>query len=255
MFNKYKYESKETIFKYMLGAFSIILLFSIMQKANIGALNSIPLLLGVVFLDMPLLYGRKEKKLKPQLKTNGFHWESYKIDYGYLLIVFICNLGIGTSKLANFIQPDETCDTNEAINLCLGKSVSAFVSSSLWILFASTRSALEDTVSYIDLSELKEYGLAVAFVIITVFITAYNNKDWIIEQAENPLNSISKTIVNATILFLMVAFSLHGQFNIITCVILFIIGILINYFVNKSNIPNSALSFITTYVPLSGMIF
>lgn len=255
MWVRYKYESLEVLIKYLVGALSIILLFIFMQKANIGTFNSIPLLLSVVFLDLPSLYGNKEEILHPQLEPKSFSWEYFQRDYGYLLIVFICNIGIGTSKLTNYMLPEEGSESNIALNLCLGKSVSSFVSSVLWILFASTRSALEDSVSYIELTEIKNYGAAIIIVMLLTHVTCLLNKKWLIEQAEKPLKNLTKTWVNSIILLLMLTFSLHGQLNLFILILLFIIGVLINVFVNQAKIPNSALSFITTYVPVSGMLF
>jgi hypothetical protein len=244
---------KEEKIKYAAALIAGILLFSLIQHFNIAVYNSIPLLLGVIFADLPAFYNNREpivwNQIAPGKTSAGF----MKMDSWYLFWVALANLGIGTSKLANFVSVEETSAHNEAYNLSLGKLIAAFISTLLWLLFASTRSATEEALSMVDIFLLKEYWFAIVVVMVASFLLMCTLKDLMIDQIQQPLSNNTKTINNIMVLFVMFCFALSPELNLITAGCLCALGILLNILVNKMSIPNSALSFVTTYVPISSM--
>ena len=243
---------------YILTAIGMILLFKLLLSFDIGVFNSIPLLLGISFMELPALYINKKKPIRfhqgnRSLKYCGvLDW----VDYSYLILVLFANLGIGTSRLTNFIGNDGKNEGYQLLNIYAGKHVAAFTSSMLWILLSSNRSALEETVTNVDSAFLFNSLGIVIFTICSFTYISHRLMGLFIDLANSPLNDISKTFCSISILSLLITLSLVGTpFNTVFLLTFICLAIGFNVLVNYVNIPNSALSFITIYIPLTGLLF
>jgi hypothetical protein len=243
---------------YLVVAIVMVILFKVLLSFNIGMYNSIPLLLGISFMELPALYPNKEKtyRFHQANRSLEFYGSLDWIDYSYLIIVFFANLGIGTSRLSNFVENDGKNEGYQLLNMYAGKHVGAFTSSMLWILLSSNRSALEESVTNVDSAFLFNSLGIVSFTIIMFSIISYKLMGFFIDLANSPLNDISKTLCSISILFVLISLSLVGtSYNLLFLLTFLLLAIGFNVFVNYIKIPNSALSFITIYVPLTGLLF
>jgi hypothetical protein len=242
---------------YLLTAIGMVILFKVLLSFNIGMYNSIPLLLGISFMELPALYPNKVEPIRyHQTNDLTFYGVLDWIDYTYLVIVFFANLGIGTSRLSNFVENNGKNEGYQLLNIYAGKHVAAFTSSMLWILLSSNRSALEETVTNVDSAFLFNSLGLVSFTIIMFSIISYKLMGFFIDLANSPLNDISKTLCSISILFVLISLSLAGtSYNLLFLLTFLLLAIGFNVIVNYIKIPNSALSFITIYVPLTGLLF
>lgn len=254
----YEYEALERIV-YVLTIIGVFILFKSLLAFNIGVFNIIPLLLGISFMEFPSLYiGNSNKKVRTYKQMDDLHSVSNMdwIDYVYLFEVFVCNLGIGSSKLINYLEIEDHNNTEQKVmNLYAGKIIAAFTSSFLWLLLGSTRSALEESVSTVEMYNLFN---SLPIIICTIIFFKYISSSYrevLVDIANSPLENLPRTICSICILTVLIMLSAYGSFNIFFIMLFVLLAIGFNVLVNYINIPNSALSFITYAVPFTGLVF